>query len=170
MWVVFANGVIHRVIHRRFQHVISHELGLRSSHDFPESRLKGKFDCCNQGLTILFTAGAPAGSRVKDVKIDGKEMQEDGSYPIAGCEQEGEAPDRICSFSGVSDARYDPGTVHGALLAYLTALSPIDPRRGGRVRATDLPATVWSQYGLLQSLWHIPCDAARVAIPLPAME
>jgi sulfur-oxidizing protein SoxB len=116
-------------------------------------------------MTVLFTAGAPAGSRIKDVKIGGKEMQMDGSYTIGGCEQEGEAMDRICRLSGVSDAHYIPGTVHGALLAYLKAHSPIDPKREGRVRATDLPASVWSQYGVLQTLWHIPGNAAGVAIP-----
>jgi hypothetical protein len=114
------------------------------------------------GMTILFTAGAPTGSRIKDVKIEGKEMQPDRTYTIGGCEQEGEALDRICRLSGVSDARYVPGTVHGALRAYVKANSPIDPRREGRVRATDLPAVVWSQYGTLQKLRHIPGDAAGV--------
>jgi len=56
-------------------------------------------------------------------------------------------------------------TVHDALHAYLKAHSPIDPRREGRVRATDLPETVWSQYGMLRTLWHIPGDAAGVAMP-----
>ena len=128
-------------------------------------KLSGGWGIRPSGMTILFTAGAPAGRRIKDVKIAGKEIQADGSYTIGGCEQDGEAFDRICRLSGVSDARYVPGTVHAALKAYLKAHSPIDPKREGRVRATDLPATVWSQYGALQTLWHIPGDAAGVAIP-----
>ncbi len=128
-------------------------------------KLSGGWGIRPSGMTVLFTAGALPGSRLKDVKIGGKEVQPDASYTIGGCEQEGEAMDRICRFSGVSDARYVPGTVHGALRAYLKAHSPIDPQREGRVRATDLPATVWSQYGALQQLWHIPGDAAGVAVP-----
>lgn len=128
-------------------------------------KLSGGWGVRPSGMKILFTAGAPAGSRIKDVKINGKEMKPDGMYTIGGCEQEGEALDRICRLPGVSDAHYLPGTVHDALHAYLKAHSPIDPRREGRVRATDLPDTVWSQYGTLQTLWHIPGDAAGVAIP-----
>jgi hypothetical protein len=112
-----------------------------------------------------FYGGPPAGDRIKDVKINGKEMEPEGMYTIGGCEQEGEILDRICRLPGVSEARYVPGTVHDALHVYLKAHSPIDPRRGGRVRATDLPETVWSQYGMLQTLWHIPGDAVGVAIP-----
>jgi len=128
-------------------------------------RLSGGWGIRPSGMTILFTAGVPAGSRIQDVRIGGKELQADGSYAIGGCEQDGEALDRICRLSGVSDARYVPGTVHAALKAYLKAHSPIAPKREGRVRATDLPATVWSQYGVLETLWHIPGDAAGVRVP-----
>lgn len=128
-------------------------------------KLSGGWGVRPSGMRILFTAGASAGSRIKDVKIDGKEMQPDETYTIGGCEQEGEVLDRICRLPGVSDTHYVPGTVHGALRAYLKAHSPIDPKREGRVRATDLPDTVWSQYGTLQTLWHIPGDAAGVATP-----
>jgi len=128
-------------------------------------KLSGGWGIRPSGMTILFTAGAPDGNRIKDVKIGGKEIRVDASYTIGGCEQDGEAFDRICRLSGVSDARYVPGTVHAALKAYLKAHSPIEPKREARVRTTDLPATVWSQYGVLQTLWHIPGDAAGVAIP-----
>lgn len=128
-------------------------------------KLSGGWGIRPSGMTILFTAGAPSGSRIQDVKIDKKELQADGWYTIGGCEQEGEALDRICRLSGVSDARYVPGTVHAALRSYLKTHSPIAPKREGRVRATDLPATVWSQYGVLETLWHIPGDAAGVRVP-----
>jgi sulfur-oxidizing protein SoxB len=128
-------------------------------------KLSGGWGIRPSGMTILFTAGAPAGGRIKDVKINGKEMEADGTYTIGGCEQEGEAMDRICRLSGVSHARYVQGTVHSALRSYLKAHSPIDSRREGRVRATDLPGTVWSQYGTLQTLWHIPGDAGGVVPP-----
>ena len=128
-------------------------------------KLSGGWGVRPSGMKILFTAGAPAGSRIKDVKINGKEMEPDEMYTIGGCEQQGEVLDRICRLPGVSQAHYIPGTVHDALHAYLKAHSLIDPKREGRVRATDLPETLWSQYGTLQTLWHIPGNAAGVAIP-----
>jgi 5'-nucleotidase len=128
-------------------------------------KLSGGWGVRPSGMTVLFRAGAPAGGRIKYVKIDGKEMNPEGMYTIGGCEQEGEALDRICRLSGVSEARYTFGTAHDALRAYLKAHSPIAAKREGRVRATDLPDTVWSQYGALQRLWHIPGDATGVAPP-----
>lgn len=152
-----------RVTGKQLRPYLEHELELVYAKD--PFQLSGGWGVRPSGMTILFTASAPEGSRLKDVKIDGKELQDSAWYTIGGCEQEGEAMDRICRLSGVSDARYIPGTIHSALVAYLKAHSPIDPKREGRVRATDLPATVWSQYGALQTLWHIPGDAAAVGIP-----
>jgi 2',3'-cyclic-nucleotide 2'-phosphodiesterase (5'-nucleotidase family) len=129
------------------------------------AKLSGGWGVRPSGMTILFTAGAPAGSRIRDVKIKGREVDPDGMYTIGGCEQEGEVLNRICRLPGVSGVQYVPGTVHGALHAYLKAHSPIDLKREGRVRATDLPETVWSQYGTLQTLWQIPGDRAGVATP-----
>jgi 2',3'-cyclic-nucleotide 2'-phosphodiesterase (5'-nucleotidase family) len=128
-------------------------------------KLSGGWGVRPSGMNVLFTAGAPAGGRIKDVKIQGQEMEAGKMYTVGGCEQEGEVLDRICRLAGVKDAHYIAGTVHGALRAYLKAHSPINPKREGRVRATDLPQTVWSQYGTLQKLWNIPGDAAGVAIP-----
>jgi sulfur-oxidizing protein SoxB len=152
-----------RVSGKQLRPYLEHEMELVYAKD--PAKLSGGWGIRPSGMTIVFTAGAPEGSRIKDVKIGGKELQADASYTIGGCEQEGEVLDRICRLSGVSDARYVPGTVHSALLAYLKAHSPIESKREERVRATDLPATVWSQYGMLQNLWHLPGDAAGVAIP-----
>ena len=49
-----------------------------------------------------------------------------------------------------------------AFRAYLKSHSPVEPKREGRVRATDLPDTVWSQYGTLQKLWHQPGSGTEV--------
>jgi sulfur-oxidizing protein SoxB len=152
-----------RVSGKQMRAYLEREMELVYSKD--PFKLSGGWGIRPSGLTILLTAGAPEGSRIKDVKIGGKALEENAWYTIGGCEQEGEALDRICRLSGVSDAHFIPGTIHGALLAYLEARSPIDAQREGRVRATDLPATVWSQYGVLQTLWHIPGEAAGVAIP-----
>ena len=127
--------------------------------------LSGGWGVRPSGMSVLFTAGLPEGSRIKDVQIGGKPLRPAGTYTIGGCEQEGEVLDRICRLSGVSNARYAGGTAHEALRAYLKNHSPVEPKREGRVRATDLPDTVWSQYGMLRTLWHLPGDVAGVAIP-----
>jgi sulfur-oxidizing protein SoxB len=152
-----------KVFGKQLRPYLEHELELVYSKD--PFTLSGGWGIRPSGMTMVFTAGAPPGSRVKEVKIGGRDVQADASYTIGGCEQEGEVMNRICRFSGLSDVHYVPGTVHGALRAYLKAHSPVDPKREGRVRATDLPAMVWSQYGMLQTLWHIPGDAAGVAVP-----
>jgi 2',3'-cyclic-nucleotide 2'-phosphodiesterase (5'-nucleotidase family) len=152
-----------RVSGRQLHAYLENEMELVYAKD--PLKLSGGWGVRPSGMTILFTAGAPAGSRIKDVRINGREIESEETYTIGGCEQEGEVLDRICRLPGVSDAHYVPGTIHGALRAYLNAHSPVDPRREGRVRATDLPETVWSQYGTLQTLWHIPGDAAGVAVP-----
>jgi len=152
-----------RVSGKQLLTYLEREMELVYAKDPP--KLSGGWGSRPSGMTILFTAGAPEGSRIKDVKINGKPLQPDASYTIGGCEQDGEAMNRICRLPGVSGAHYVPGTVHSALLAYLKAHSPIEPKREGRVRATDLPATVWSQYEALHALWHLPGDAAGVAIP-----
>jgi len=128
-------------------------------------KLSGGWGIRPSGMNVLFTAGAPRGSRIKDVKIQGQEIDAGKTYTIGGCEQEGEVLDRICRMTGVSDAHYIAGSVHGAVRAYLKAHSPIDPKQEGRVRATDLPTIVWSQYGTLQKLWNLPGDAAGVVPP-----
>jgi len=71
----------------------------------------------------------------------------------------------ICRLQGVENPDYIPGTIHSVLKAYLSVHSPITSKREGRVRATDLPPVVWSQYGVLQKLWNIPGDAEGVAVP-----
>ncbi len=79
--------------------------------------LSGGWGIRPSGMTIRFTAGAPEGSRIRNVQVNGQELQPDASYTIGGCEQEGESLDRICRLSGVNDARYVPGSVHSALLS-----------------------------------------------------
>ncbi len=156
-----------RVSGKQMHDYLEHEMELVYARD--PMKLSGGWGIRPSGMTILFTARDAMGSRIKDVKIDGKEMEPEGNYTIGGCEQEGEPMDRICRQTGVADAHYVPGTVHDAIHAYLKAHSPLDLEREGRVRATDLPSTVWSQYGMLQKLWHIPGSAAGVAIPKQAV-
>ncbi len=116
-------------------------------------------------MRIRFTAGKKDGERVRDVEINGAELKPDHIYTVGGCERDGEPMNIICRLQEVQEPAYIPGTIHSVLKAYLKAHSPVAPTREGRVRATDLPPVVFSQYGTLQKLWNLPGDAAAVAVP-----
>jgi S-sulfosulfanyl-L-cysteine sulfohydrolase len=142
---------------RQIQNYLEHEMELVFSQD--PFALSGGWGPRPAGMTIRFTAGAPPGRRIQRVQIGGADLDLDHVYTVGGCEREGEPLNIICRLPEVQDAEYLPGTIHSVLTSYLKAHSPVTAKREGRVRATDLPAVVWSQYGTLQKLWKIPGDA-----------
>ncbi len=117
------------------------------------------------GLEMQFIAKAQKGERVQHVRIHGIPLEAERSYTIGGCERDGEPMDIICRLRGVQDPQYVPGTIHSVLKAYLTRHSPLSLEPERRVRALDLPAPLWSQYGTLQNLWSIPGNASAVKVP-----
>jgi hypothetical protein len=116
-------------------------------------------------MAIQFEASALEGSRVKSVLIDGKPLVLDKNYTVGGCDREGEPLETICRIRDVRNARIVNGSAHSALTDYIHEHSPLRGNREGRVRATDLPDSVWLQYGLLQKMWTLPGQASAVAIP-----
>ena len=100
-------------------------------------------------MTIVFDARAGYGARIVSIKINGREAEDDGRYTIAGCEREGEPLDVICRHRGSHDALVLPMSIHEALGEYLKAHPVITPKRDGREKARDLPATVFSQDAVL---------------------
>jgi sulfur-oxidizing protein SoxB len=148
---------------KQLHQYLEHEMELVfSSNPFA---LSGGWGPRPSGLTVLFTAGKPQGNRIQDVEIAGNEMDANRVYSVGGCEREGEPLDIICRLPDVQNATYVPGTIHSVLETYIRRHSPLTAVREGRVRATDLPPAVWSQYGTLQRIWHIPGNAAAVAVP-----
>ncbi len=117
------------------------------------------------GMELTFTAKAEKGARIHSVRVHGREVTDEGIYSLGGCEREGEELDIICRLKGVKDTRYSTGTVHSALAHYIRKHSPLQLVKTHAVRADDLPAEVWSQYGTLQKMWNLPGDASSVAIP-----
>lgn len=142
---------------------LEHEMELVFSKD--PFTLSGGWGPRPSGMNILFTAHTSPSRRIRAVKIGGTDLDLNRVYTLGGCERDGEPMNVICRLQGVQDAAYLPGSIHTVLKSYLKAHSPITPTREGRVRATDLPPVVWSQYGTLQKLWKIPGDAAAVAVP-----
>jgi 2',3'-cyclic-nucleotide 2'-phosphodiesterase (5'-nucleotidase family) len=112
-------------------------------------KLNGGWGPRASGMTIVFDALTGYGQRVVSIMIKGREAEDDGRYTIAGCEREGEPMDVICRHRGTHDPQILPLSIHEALKEYLKAHPVIAPRRDGRERALDLPATVFSQDAVL---------------------
>ncbi len=123
--------------------------------------LSGEWGPRPSGMTVEFTAGAPKGSRIHGVTIHGESVTAAGSYTLGGCERDGEPMDLLCRLAGVHDPHYVEGSVHEAVRGYIRRHSPLEPSREARVRATDLPSAVFSQYGILQRLWGMPGEGRR---------
>lgn len=129
------------------------------------SKLSGGWGPRPSGLKITFTASEPEGSRIKEVLIGGKPIDLNREYTIGGCDREGEPLETICRVKDVKNTQFVNGTAHSALADYIRKHSPLNLRREGRVRATDLPSSVWSQYGLLQKTWDLPGNVDSVEVP-----
>jgi hypothetical protein len=112
-------------------------------------KLNGGWGPRASGMTIVFDALTGYGQRVVSIRIKGREAEDDERYTIAGCEREGEPMDVICRHRGTHDPQILPLSIHEALKEYLKAHPVIAPRRDGRERALDLPATVFSQDAVL---------------------
>jgi hypothetical protein len=111
--------------------------------------LNGGWGVRASGLTLAFKALAEAGQRVVSIKVNGKEIEPDGRYSVAGCEREGEALDIICRHPGTHEVKVLEPSIHEALALYLKNHPVIAPCRDGRERALDLPSMVFSQDAVL---------------------
>jgi S-sulfosulfanyl-L-cysteine sulfohydrolase len=108
-------------------------------------KLNGGWGVRASGMTMVFKASAEPGRRLVSVKVNGRDVEDQKRYTIAGCERDGEPLDMICRHPGTQDARVLPLTIHQALRRYLEAHPTIAPRRDQREIAIDLPPTVFSQ-------------------------
>ncbi len=126
---------------------LEHELELVYSKS--PLKLNGGWGPRASGMTLVFKAQAGYGHRVVSIKINGREVEDNERYTIAGCEREGEPMDVVCRHRGTHDAQVFATSIHEALDAYLRAHPVIAPRRDGREKALDLPPTVFSQDAVL---------------------
>jgi S-sulfosulfanyl-L-cysteine sulfohydrolase len=126
---------------------IENELELVFSDD--PWKLNGGWGIRASGMAITFNARAERGQRLIAVKVNGREVEDEQRYTIAGCEREGESIDVICRHPGAHEPHVLPMTVHQALKQYLNAHPVIAPRRDGREIALDLPRIVFSQDAVL---------------------
>jgi len=112
-------------------------------------KLNGGWGVRASGLAVTFRARADAGQRVVSIKVDGREIDPDGRYSVAGCEREGEALDILCRHPGTHDVKVLFPTVHDAIALNFKRHPVVAPRRDGREQAIDLPPAVFSQDAVL---------------------
>ncbi len=111
--------------------------------------LNGGWGVRAAGLRIAFNARADFGERVVSMKVEGKEIDPEGRYTVAGCEREGERLDIVCRHSGTHDVKIVGASVQEAVARYLKDNPQIAPHRDGREVALDLPSRVFSQDAVL---------------------
>jgi len=102
-------------------------------------------------MELTFEAKAPAGQRVRTLKVRGEVISDSEKYSFAGCEREGEPLDFVCRLRGVHEVEYIEPTIHEAMEQSLLAQKNIDPARQHCSRAIDLPDKAFSQDQLLSS-------------------
>ena len=93
---------------------------------------------------MTYSAKAPAGKRLISLKVNGREVEPERLYTMAGCERDGEPLDVICRLRGTKEAKVLPETIHAALLSYFKSHPVVAPKRDGRAVAVDLPREILS--------------------------
>ena len=78
-------------------------------------KLSGGWGPRASGMELTFEAKAPAGERVRTLKVDGEQVVDSEKYSFAGCEREGEPLDVVCRLRGVHEVEYVEPTIHEAM-------------------------------------------------------
>lgn len=128
---------------------LEHELELVFTRD--PWKLSGGWGPRFSGMSMIFSAYAPPGDRLREIRIGGRAIEDTAKYSLSGCERDGEPLDVVCRMKNVHAPEVLPMTIHAALRAYLKKHPVVSPHREGRSKATDLPGDVFSQDALLAS-------------------
>jgi sulfur-oxidizing protein SoxB len=126
---------------------LEHELELVFSRD--PWKLSGGWGPRYSGMSMVFSAFAPPGERLREIRIGGRLIEDAMKYNLAGCERDGESLDVVCRMKNVHAPEVLPMSIHAALRAYLKKHPVVAPHREGRSIASDLPREIFSQDALL---------------------
>lgn len=137
-----ARMKVGKVTGRQLRDYLENELELVYSKD--PWKLSGGWGPRASGMAMTYSAKAPPGKRLISVKVNGREVEDDRLYRMAGCERDGEPPDVICRLRGTREAKVLPETVHAAMLRYFKTHPVVAPKRDGRAVAVDLPRKILS--------------------------
>jgi 2',3'-cyclic-nucleotide 2'-phosphodiesterase (5'-nucleotidase family) len=97
------------------------------------------------GMSVTFEADAPAGERVREIRVHGEPIDSDETYTITACEREGEPKSTICRIPNADDAQVHELNAHEAVRSYLAEHERVESSLEGRVDATDLPPVLRTQ-------------------------
>lgn len=98
-----------------------------------------------KGMEVSFNAFGEEGSRVMDVNINGKAIDQEATYSILACEREGDPDDVLCRMKGVADAKNTKHTLHSVITEYLAKHSPVTPQPQQAAKILDAPETLLTQ-------------------------
>ncbi len=97
------------------------------------------------GMTLKFDSSKPNGSRILEVKIQGKPLQLDREYRMASCNRTGEPLGTMCRMKNARDVKIESFTLHDAVEEYLKVHKTVSPELDGRSVATDLGPLSYSE-------------------------
>jgi S-sulfosulfanyl-L-cysteine sulfohydrolase len=97
------------------------------------------------GMTLRFAADAPAGHRVRELRVGSELVRSNRSYSITACDREGDLPDMVCRIPGARDIRVLDVDAHEAVRRYLKRHRPLAAPTRGRVVAEDRVAPLRTQ-------------------------
>ena len=97
------------------------------------------------GMSVTFEADAPAGERVREVRVHGEPIEPDETYTVTACEREGEPMHTICRIPHAENTEVLEINAHQAVRQYLDQHGRVESSLEGRADAVDLPAVLRTQ-------------------------
>jgi len=102
-----------------------------------------------KGMKVEFKAFEEMGKRVKQVTINGENLDAEKIYVVSACEREGDPATMLCRIPNVKEGRDTPYTLHEVMKDYLASNSPVTPKPEGNAIILDAPSTLLTQvYGV----------------------
>lgn len=98
------------------------------------------------GMQLTFTAANEPGDRVQELLIQGEPVEPARLYSITACEREGEPDHVLCRIPHAVDTEIISVDAHEAVRMYLRKHDHVHRDLEERVRATDLPGVLRSQF------------------------
>lgn len=97
------------------------------------------------GLTLKFDSSKTMGSRIIELKIQGKDVDPNKTYRMAACNRTGEPEHVLCRLRHAKNIKIKDYTLHQAVSAYLKEKKIVSPNLDGRAIAVDLGENTFSK-------------------------
>lgn len=110
------------------------------------ARLFGGWLARPSNMAVLFDSTAPAGSRVRELKVGSELLRLEQNYTVSAGLREGAPGDFVHRLRSCQNTEVLPHTTHDAVRAYLKAHNPLEADEGSSVRCLVLPSVLRSQF------------------------